>query len=335
MTKWLTWWTEPWPEDGSPPVINAHWVCKALGHIVRDATVRLIPLFLVADAMEALKFIYSHYKLERKRDWYQIVIIPEQSMECIAKHMERVLKNEWFSPSLPHGTPIPWVAASDASDLGWGYVILRGPVERISTHEPDSTPGRRFPETLITANIFIKELYAAFRLIKHVAALNQEACHIVLTLLMDNTAAMHCIRNWYSKNEAGNRLLKRMYEISKAANISIKVEWIGTDDNPADEPSRFENIIDKKCKRALEFADGGWFYEHKGEPRRNKDNDVPDATHADLELEECAEEVDVDQDRPVSHTLYEELELCNPSDVPESDITAGFEIISAELWEVR
>jgi len=341
ILKWLTWWTEPWPEDGTPPVIHARWVAKAVGIIVCDANIRLIPLFEITDAINSLKFIHEYYKLERKRDWYSQVSLPEELLAVLSVRMEAILKNEWHIPSVPSSAPLLWVAASDASDFAWGFVVLRGPSDcpMVSLSE-DGSPGVSFPKTLKGARIFIKEMYAALKLITHVAALN--SCHhlIELTLLMDNTAAMHCIRNWFSKNEAGNRLLKRIYEIAKGANIIIKVIWIGTDENPADEPSRLVEIKDWKCKQALDFVDGYWHYQHKGEQRRQKWCDVPECSSADIAFErEVAEEdplnlcsnEDMDDERNAFDELHEELNSCHPKDLTEDEATKSFEYLWIEL----
>jgi len=329
MDKWIRWWTEPWPVDGSPPIIHARWVAKAVGIIVCDANIRLIPLFDIADCVEALKYIHEHYELKRKRDWFQTVVLPEKLLRNISSRMEVIMKNEWHSPKLSETASVPWVAASDASDFAWGFVILRGPDGTpIVSGENSASPGLSFPKNLRDACIFIKEMYAALKTVTHVAALNRGRHFIELTLLMDNTAAMHCIRNWYSKNAAGNRILKRIYAILREANITIRVVWIGTDDNPADEPSRLRKIVGCKCLRALDFCDGVWAYTHEGRERRKKWNDVQDATTAD---EKLASEVCNEDDREALDELHEGMLSCHPADLPDDEATRAFEQIETEL----
>ena len=228
-----------------------------------------------------------------------------------------------------------------ASDFAWGFVVLRGPsdVPIVSLSE-DGSPGLAFPKTLKRACIFIKGMYAALKLINHIASLNPSRHLIELSLLMENTAAMHCIRNWFSKNEAGNRLLKRIYEVAKGANIIIKVIWIGTDENPADEPSRLAEVKPTKCKQALDFVDGHWHYQQKGEQRRQKWSDVPECSSADDAFERQVADEDplymfsnesMDDERNAIDELHQELSSCHPNDLSEDEATRSFEFLWIEL----
>ena len=263
--------------------------------------------------IDALRYIHTKYQLKFKRDWYKIIVLPDSLMKTLRAHMDMILVNPWHEPAIPQTAERQWVAASDASDFAWGYVVLRGQNgPYIINTDKLGAPGQKFPAELQDSHIFIKELYAAVRLIKKIASIC-DGRPSTLTLLMDNTAAMHCLQKGYSKNDAGRALVKRIFAMAKEANTQLTIIWIASDDNPADAPARLCKIEDVLCTRAMELADGLWRYELTGAARRKKWNDIPaDSPHDEAAVNSEGSLFDDDQD--VNDDIFDELDSCDPDE---------------------
>jgi len=145
--------------------------------------------------------------------------------------------------------------------------------------ERDGLPGSSLPLQLVGVHIYILELYAAYRCIEKIAALNSGK-PALLHLLMDNTAAKSAIQKRYSANKYALEIIKRIHFLCERAYIVLTVSWIASSDNPADEPSRRLKCHDdpvwiQKCLKALGLADGRWSYAYEGGTRHEKLHDVP------------------------------------------------------------
>ena len=306
VKSWNAWWH-------TPATLTPRFVAKIVGISVWDASIRLRPLFEIHDVIDALRYIHTKYQLKYKRDWYIVIVLPDALIKTLRTHMDSILLNIWHEPAIPQTAVRQWVAASDASDFGWGYVVLRGQDGPYVINTDNlGAPGQKFPAELQDSHIFIKELYAAVRLIKKIASMC-DGRPSTLTLLMDNTAAMHCLQKGYSKNDAGRALVKRIFAMAKEANIVLTILWIASDDNPADAPSRLCKIEVALCTRALELADGLWRYELTGAARRKKWNDSPaDSPHDEAAVNSEGSLFDDDQD--VNDDIFDELDSCDPDE---------------------
>ena len=131
---------------------------------------------------------------------------------------------------------------------------------------------------------------------------------------MDNTAGMHSFQKWYTKNRVAMFLLKRAYTKLKEKNIELIVKWVKSADNPSDAPSRFEEVDDDLCVKAIELAMGLWEYEHTNAPRRThkeKDNDIPtnNPPLTQGEVDPFSED-----DLEVNENLLHEVNSCHPDE---------------------
>lgn len=155
-----------------------------------------------------------------------------------------------------------------------------------------------------------------------------------LTLLMDNTAGMHSFQKWYTKNRVAMFLLKRAYTKLKEKNIELIVKWVKSADNPSDAPSRFEEVDDDLCVKAIELAMELWEYEHTNAPRRThkeKDNDIPtnNPPLTQGEVDPFSED-----DLEVNENLLHEVNSCHPDeDIPvitQEGLASLFQVLVGE-----
>jgi len=331
------------------------WVAKIVGISCRDATIRLRPLFEIDHVIDGIRFVHDVCTLRRKKDWYQCIQLPTELLAILRGHMLIVLRNEWHEEPIPQKSVHTFVAASDASEFGTGYVILRGQ-RGDYLHDSDANdfqPGSCLPRELVGVHIYILELYAAWRLVQKVATLtNGEPS--TLTLIMDNTAAKSAIEKWYSSNKEALKIIRRIRWAANRANLTLKIIWIASGDNPADEPSRrlschSSALWRTKCKKALDFADGKWGYAYSGRLRHEKLYDVPSGEesflppppkytpegHDDNEINELVSnhgnqdnwspEDDAASDDDVEENLLNELDSCYPKNVNHVTMREGFE----------
>ena len=306
VATWNKWWH-------AKNALTPRYVAKIVGLAVWDSTIRLQPLFELHEVIDVLRSLHERYQLKYKRDWYQAITLSDKDVRVLCAKMDMILVNPWHEPVIHQTAVRQWVAASDASDFAWGYVVLRGQSGPYLINTDNlGKPGQAFPIDLQKTHIFIKELYAAVRLIKMIASIS-DGQPADLTLLMDNTAAMHCLQKGYSKNDAGRALVKRVFQLAKDANIRLTIKWIASDDNPADNPSRLMIIDEALCARALELADDVWRYEFTGAARRKKWNDVPDDKPHDAAAVENNAMFD-DELLDVNDDIMDELDSCDPDE---------------------
>ena len=152
IAKWLKWWMpfrnpEVLRRDLTPRV-----VAKIVGISVFDGTIRFVPLFELSDVIEILRGLHEKYNLHRKRDWYQGIVLSNLELDILKDSMEKILLNPWHHSQSFCAPTREWIAVSDASDHGFGFVILQGSPERLFNtslnHLGTTTPGSRFPGAL-------------------------------------------------------------------------------------------------------------------------------------------------------------------------------------------
>jgi len=325
--KWEKWFAKP-------RLFTPRWVAKIVGISVWDATIRLLPLFQIDYVIDAIRYVHMNYTVRRKKDWYQRIDIPPQILAILRGHMLLILRNEWHEEPIPEKTTNEWVAASDASEFGTGYVILHG--QRGSPHHDadfNGRPGSALPQELVGVHIYILELYGAFRCIQAVAQMNQGK-PTSLHLLMDNTAAKAAIHKKYSSNKYALEIIKRIHFLCQRNNIVLTISWIASDDNPADEPSRRLSCSGPswaaKCRKALDFAAGKWSYAYTGNTRHEKLHDVPsDAGTFPVDTSsEDEEDVDGD-DTDITDAVYPKPTWLSDDD--ESDFASDDEEVEERL----
>ena len=117
--------------------------------------------------------------------------------------------------------------ATDASQYGWAGMLLSGPDEGLEIRdywgEGDKRP------------IHIKELEA---ILKTLQAIPGKITDARLDLAVDNQAVVHTWERQGSRSPELNRLLKSLFEMTLRLNLDIRMSYIPSVANPADEGSR-------------------------------------------------------------------------------------------------
>jgi len=110
---------------------------------------------------------------------------------------------------------------------------------------------RRFRSGFEKAHIYLKELGAVIWLIfAHVEAEDMRNTHI--TVVVDNSAAYFSLLHLFSSNRIGCRWLQRLDTLRRERGLELEYVLFGTEDNPADTPSRGENRVDpERLRRGL------------------------------------------------------------------------------------
>jgi len=342
VQKWERWFLKP-------RFFTPRYVAKIVGISVWDALIRLLPLFYIDHVIDAIRYVHTHYDVRRKKDWYQPIELTPRIDAILRGHMLQILKNEWHEEAAPEHLFETWIAASDASEFGTGYVILQGQrgayVHDIDSY--DNLPGSRLPQSLIGVHIYILELYGAYRTVEAVAQRSKNQ-PVKLILIMDNTAAKAAISKWYSSNKHALDIIKRIHALAKASNIDLSIVWMASEDNPADAPSRrmrchADSSWMSKCEKALSFVAGKWSYEYIGGARHEKLHDVPidtldsslssddesfkmeSNTHPDdlWDSEDDNSEFTSVNDE-IEDKLLHELDTCYPDGTDPTSMRAGF-----------
>ena len=340
VSKWNQWFERP-------RICTPRYVAKIVGISVWDASIRLLPLFMIDHVIDAIRFVHAKYNIRRKKDWYQPIELTPRLAAILRGHMLQILKNEWHDEPIAEISSDTWIAASDASEFGTGYVILQGQRGQYAhdIDRNDNLPGSSLPHSLIGVHIYILELYGAFRTVEAVSE-RLNGRRIKLILIMDNTAAKAAIGKWYSANKHALEIIKRIHALAQRSNIDLQIIWMASEDNPADAPSRrslchADPSWVRKCDRALEFVTGKWSYEYVGGARHEKLHDVTseysDATSSSDDEDELHDH-DVQEDvwasddddsnfqsenNDVEDQLLNELNACFPDGAEPASMQEG------------
>ena len=156
---------------------------------------------------------------------------------------------EWWAqmPRRWNGRAIRRSAATkllyaDASDFAWGAVLFDGELGSVDPAEPGlQIPGVRVHGALTLAEqadgIMANELRAA---IYAVEAYLPELRGATVRFMEDNQAVMFSVNKWSSRNPLLHKLLRRFWALCDVNSVSVRMEYVRSACNPADEPSRWK-----------------------------------------------------------------------------------------------
>ncbi len=152
-------------------------------------------------------------------------------------------------------------------------MVLKSATSRgVSVHWPE----------LKDTHIFVKELRAAVNAIKANAPTNG-----TLVLAIDNTAAAHVLRSFYSSTSIGQSLAQEAYEHLRSKGCRLVVAGLPGLDNYADAPTKNEEWCSERLKKtwtALEAA-------LEGRERHDITSTRRSSSHEDDEADQLMEEL--------------------------------------------
>ena len=154
------------------------------------------------------------------------VCIAPDIRACLSSVLETILLPGTTRPMCPPTMVIPHVMFTDASSTGLGAVLVSNSRRRVL-----SSPivGR-----LADEHISYKELYAVLW------SLNQwpHLCNGSLKCFIDNQSVVAIVNSRHTSSSKLTNPLQRLLSLCESRNLHLLAEYIPTDLNPADEPSR-------------------------------------------------------------------------------------------------
>ncbi len=205
---------------------------SVVGRLVWWHTATCRPLVGIASTLEILSGLArqhaQHYRLSDR----QLATLRSSFAEAMRNEPREILP-----------APDSWmIAASDASDSRRAGVLFGNEVEFFAR---ECTKEER------RQHIFHKEVLAAVETAEFAAERRVKA----LLLLVDNTAAVACLSRGYSLVPSVRSVLARWLAVKRSMHISV--QWISTEKQPADPPSRGESIWDNDGQ-LLPIVSAGW-----------------------------------------------------------------------------
>jgi hypothetical protein len=153
--------------------------------------------------------------------------------KALAARLYTIVANNPFHTSTTTKTSSFILAASDASSDGYGGIAWNA--DRIIEIDLSFATQQCFPDDMKPAHIFIKEMYAAMRLIQRVCEAQPRSA---IMLGVDNTAVVFALTNRYSGNGQANEMIQRVETSLSSAACELIVFPITSEENPADPASR-------------------------------------------------------------------------------------------------
>ena len=144
-------------------------------------------------------------------------------------------RNTWTTPERP-GVDCGYTLYSDASKKGWGMVMIRHRDQQVFS------VGGSWSEVGKNHNINTLEAVA---ILEGLHAFKDEIAGKRILLRVDNTSAAHSVRKAYARAYYLNRVVAKINDVLRAANVSIAdVEYIDTTSNVSDAVSRGATDVD-------------------------------------------------------------------------------------------
>lgn len=259
-------------------VFSAREVAKAVGVAMWNATIQFTPLCAVSDEIALLQRAAicasapgnPGRSIIHRWSWHG-VRLTESEKRCLVSAVQNALEDKWYSLDSTPRRITPY--ASDASLTALGVVDLADGEWRSYEEQHDNS--KIFEAELRAAELAIREA-----LLKY-AALGP----LRIILLIDNTAACHCLRRMHSLSPSGARIIQRI--ACYLADTRSTLEPIGVRgvDNVADEPSRQADRLDLK-KMAASCAVACDYLHGNGKQADPSDSSTPTSSyhHAEPEL---------------------------------------------------
>jgi hypothetical protein len=222
---------QPLSVDGKrSPRQLAHYI----GKIVWDCLVARRPLCRMSASLAYLRVVAV---AARTFGWDTASLeVPDDIQSDLSCHWARFTDKEaWYELLVVRSKTT--LVAVDASDWGWGAVVLDGGERILRTISVQWPNGK-----LKLSHIFLREVIALCRCIETLIADDYRGRFIIAE---DNTAALHAANRLYSSNSVANVAFARLAEVLASNSCEITCVGIGTADNCADDPSR-GCVVDQK-----------------------------------------------------------------------------------------
>jgi hypothetical protein len=213
-------------------------VAKCVGVLLWDATVRLAPLCEQEFSIEILRKTAKAVAKEAKGWKATIVDLSMEEVTHLQEEIGIVLSKiravRWMYRESREGSGGMQFAASDASDEALGGLLLHDGYVGSDGNDWFAIPIQP------TEIIFLRELQAAEITIRRVL-LTAATIPRTLALVVDNTAAVHCLRRFYSNSAEGRKILRRILAYLTEFGVELVPIPIRGKDNIADLPSHLKS----------------------------------------------------------------------------------------------
>jgi hypothetical protein len=199
-------------------------VAQLTGRLLWRQSISRTPLCNFSEIIKITKHLMKE-KGTHKRTWDSQCQLFEEEKNTLHKESVKMTRNEYIyaSSASIYKNPHPCFACSDSSDKAWGYVIYaprQGWVpEEVLEEEGFSWDNDNNLKS--DEHIFLKELIAANRTIFRMIEVFGQNNSLVIGV--DNTAAVHAIRNMYSGNNFANIHLTQLFQKLEDSNCSVHV----------------------------------------------------------------------------------------------------------------
>ncbi len=211
---------------------SCRMVSKIVGSAIWHAYIASRPLLDLHDVIEITRNVAL--VVARTKCWDSVFHLSDLQTSHLKTCLDKIIANEWqYDWATYTGDTV--FAASDASDDKGAWVILLSEqVHGLS----DNWPLQK------SEHIFLKELRSAVRAIQELAP--QDG---TLVLAIDNTAAAHVLKNFYSSSSIGRTLAKQAFDCLRERRCRLIVVGILGVDNFADSPTRDLPWCEKRRKK--------------------------------------------------------------------------------------
>ena len=288
---------------------------KRIGKLIHAAIIDLQPLAVSEQTMEIID-ILKRLSKECKGEWDSKANLTEQERKSMESAREHLIQNEWRQYQRSFSSDRIYMAITDASKEGGGYVIVNRQNSTIITQR-----SFKWGPKFAGLHIYLLEMYTACLALKWMHQHCPRLLHA--TLMVDNTAVAGSITRGYS----GNRIACRWMREYFLGHLDVEVISVISADNEADGLSRLKSGC-VNLPWALEIATGhfqgrrvssGQTVPVSGNPGciRHPEGTDPGQT-LELEIEDDDDLVELVLQEQMWNVVPDEETLCHEDEAEES-----------------
>ncbi len=229
-------------------------IAQVIGKILYARLISLRPLGEVESTRAVLEILRRISRAAWKTGWKRRnVSLGATEVDALVTEWMWANREEWLSISDPIKAIDHVILATDASDEGWGAVLMSRTGEVLWNSRfqpwPESNSGNNL-SPVRGDHIFLKEMFAATEGWRQA---HEHTPSPGIYLVVDNTAVAGAIKRGYSTNQRGMQMLTQLKQ-------RVCVVTVVSADNVADSPSRNEGLCSIRLKATLKnvlaFEDG-------------------------------------------------------------------------------
>lgn len=213
-----------------PLVMSPRVLAQYIGKIISVRLLESQPLGASRSVCDVINLLRATIRIGSTKGWdSERITLSTTDFQVLSQEWDTFLQNPWRCSILPSFQWSKWITlATDASDWGWGMVLIDENGNVLKQYKKNWDDNER------KLHIFIREMLAVERSLTKIQSMhNVNDCKI--NLVVDNTAVAAAVKRGYSSND---RAMHSLRSVILPLHHRLRIITVISEHNVADGPSR-------------------------------------------------------------------------------------------------